>query len=308
MTDTQHPAAWHPDPSKRHQQRYWDGEQWTEHVSDNGQTSVDEHGQNLANTGQAESTGIIDGEMFGYTTPEQVQAQVAKAQTSSGGDSVYSSMQMPEPSATDVPAPEYDKSIFTENILVVNQKAKLLELTAEYGVFDQSGNQLGAVREVGQSAAKKVARAFLNVDSLMNHTLDIVDMSGNLQLRITKPRRIVGMSKVVVENFAGQVIGEIQHKFKFGKMEMRLMYGETQIGAVHAENFRAWNFKILDAQNVQVASITKTWEGFAKAMFTTADNYVVQIHQVMADPLKSLVLASSLAVDLILKQNDKGLL
>lgn len=51
-----------------------------------------------------------------------------------------------------------------------------MELTSEYGIYDQSGNQIGAVREVGQSAAKKVARALTNLDSLMTHTLDIVDV------------------------------------------------------------------------------------------------------------------------------------
>ncbi len=35
------PPAWHPDPSGRHQHRYWDGSQWTEHVSDNGTAATD---------------------------------------------------------------------------------------------------------------------------------------------------------------------------------------------------------------------------------------------------------------------------
>jgi hypothetical protein len=35
------PAAWHPDPFRRHELRYWDGARWTEHVSDRGQTSAD---------------------------------------------------------------------------------------------------------------------------------------------------------------------------------------------------------------------------------------------------------------------------
>ena len=33
-------AAWHPDPTGRHELRYWDGNQWTEHVSDAGVQSV----------------------------------------------------------------------------------------------------------------------------------------------------------------------------------------------------------------------------------------------------------------------------
>jgi hypothetical protein len=35
------PAGWHPDPSKRYEMRYWDGEKWTDYVSSQGQTYTD---------------------------------------------------------------------------------------------------------------------------------------------------------------------------------------------------------------------------------------------------------------------------
>jgi Protein of unknown function (DUF2510) len=35
------PAAWHPDPSGRHQYRWWDGNAWTASVSDNGMVTED---------------------------------------------------------------------------------------------------------------------------------------------------------------------------------------------------------------------------------------------------------------------------
>ena len=57
----------------------------------------------------------------------------------------------------------------------------------------------------------------------------------------------------------------------------------------------------------EVARITKTWEGLAKTMFTTADNYVVQIHRRLPQPLLSLVVAAALSVDTALKQDDRGL-
>lgn len=34
-------GAWHPDPSGRHQLRWWDGSRWTESVSNAGQVSTD---------------------------------------------------------------------------------------------------------------------------------------------------------------------------------------------------------------------------------------------------------------------------
>ncbi len=33
--------AWHADPTARHHHRYWDGSQWTEHVSDHGTAGTD---------------------------------------------------------------------------------------------------------------------------------------------------------------------------------------------------------------------------------------------------------------------------
>lgn len=35
------PAGWHPDPSGRHDHRYWDGTTWTEHVADGGRRGID---------------------------------------------------------------------------------------------------------------------------------------------------------------------------------------------------------------------------------------------------------------------------
>jgi hypothetical protein len=40
-TAPQVPAQWAPDPSGRHHHRWWDGNQWTGHVADNGVSSFD---------------------------------------------------------------------------------------------------------------------------------------------------------------------------------------------------------------------------------------------------------------------------
>jgi hypothetical protein len=62
-----------------------------------------------------------------------------------------------------------------------------------------------------------------------------------------------------------------------------------------------------DHTGTEVARITKTFEGIAKTMFTTADNYVVQIHRQLPQPLNSLVVASALSVDTALKQDSRGI-
>ena len=79
------------------------------------------------------------------------------------------------------------------------------------------------------------------------------------------------------------------------------------MGGIFAENWRAWNFSLQDVDGVEVGRITKTWEGLAKTMFTSADNYVLHVHRPLDDPLRSFVVASALSVDTALKQDRRGI-
>ena len=73
------------------------------------------------------------------------------------------------------------------------------------------------------------------------------------------------------------------------------------LGSINAGSRAAWDFSIQDATGSEIARITKTWAGWARERFTKADNYVVQIHQPLHEPLRSLVVAAALAVDTALK-------
>ena len=197
------------------------------------------------------------------------------------------------------------EALFTEPVLVVRQKAKLIELTNEYDVFDQEGNQVGVVRQVGQSGLRKALRLVSSVDQFLTHRLEIADAEGNVRLRLTRPGKVF-KSKVLVSDGAGNEIGQILQENVFGKIRFSLATGEYTYGSIQAENWRAWNFSIQDHTGQEVARITKTWEGLGKAVFTTADHYVLEVHQPLQDPLRSLVVASALAIDTALKQDAQG--
>ncbi len=126
---------------------------------------------------------------------------------------------------------------------------------------------------------------------------------------LTRPAKVpyVFKSTVVVTNAAGGEVGRIVQENMIGKIHFRLESAGQVLGSIRAENWRAWNFRIEDGSGVEVARITKTWEGVAKTLFTTADNYVVQINPDLAEPLRSLVVASALTVDTALKQDSRGL-
>jgi len=276
------PAAWHPDPTGRHQLRYWDGQDWTEHVSDHGVPAID------ADLTKKSTLDTIDDALsFGNRhDPAKIQRQVgdiSAANIGSGGG-----------------------TLFTESILVVNQKVKLIELNNQYSVFDSSGQQIASVNQVGQSTAKKLLRLVSSLDQFLTHKLEISDMKGQVLLRLTRPAKVF-KSTVIVSDGADREVGRIVQENVIGKINFSLQVGQQQIGAIKGENWWAWNFRIEDASGTEVARITKKFEGIAKTLFTTADNYVLNIHRPLEQPLISLVVAAALSIDTALKQDARGL-
>jgi uncharacterized protein YxjI len=277
-THSNTPAGWYPDPHGAPQTlRYWDGAQWTQHTNNQQQGTPQAQPVQQAAPHMPQQAAGPDPRV-----QRQVNQQAGVAPSGAGGG-----------------------SLFSEPVLVVNQKAKLIELTNEYKVMDQNGNQLGSVVQVGQSAFRKILRFLYSIDQFMKIRLEIRDAYGQPVMLLTRPGKIF-KSRVIVERPDGSPVGEIVQQNVFGKINFALNVNGQQVGAIKAENWRAWNFAIVDHAENEVARITKTWEGLAKTMFTTADNYVLQIHYQLPEPLLSLVVATALTVDTALKQDARG--
>ncbi|HSP37374.1 MAG TPA: phospholipid scramblase-related protein [Frankiaceae bacterium] len=327
-------AGWYADPSGQHSLRWWDGNAWTEHTED-GQQAQQSQGQQQTQAqqpqqqaqqpqqsqqqaqqpqqGQHQAYGQGQQQYGGQQGGYQQQGQPYYGQPQNVPPQQVSTQYTPDRVQRQVqqqagvgPATGGSGHLLDEPILVVNQKTKLIEVTNEYAIFDQNGNQLGSVVEVGQSGLKKAVRVLTSWDQFLTHRLEVRDASGQALLMLTRPAKVF-KSRVQVAYGNGQPIGEIVQENVFGKIRFGLTVGGQNIGSINAENWRAWNFSIQDGGGQEVARITKTWEGLARTMFTTADNYVVQLHQRLQDPLRAMVIASAVTVDTALKQDSRGL-
>ncbi len=289
----QAPANWYPDPYGRFEHRYWDGYRWTEHVGWAGRQAMDPlvvapptpqvAAQSVASTPAA---GRADSPPTAKPASKKIQRQVRKLGVADGVEAGGG-------------------TLFTEPVLVVNQKAKLFEMKAEYGVYNHQGQKVGAVREIGFSLTR---RAIGGNDG--TRRLQIVDMNGRVLMTLTRPAKVL-KSKIIVMGADGTQVGQIVQEnvgvlaglsSRFN-IRFRLESGGERLGSINAESWRAWDFSIQDAAGAEIARITKTWAGLAKERFTKADNYVVEIHRPLEEPLRSLVVATALAVDTALKQD-----
>lgn len=283
MSET--PADWYPDPYGRHELRYWDGATWSDHVSSNGRQATD-----------AVDTAVVK-QVVGTESGDKIAGQVDKHFVNAERRGAQADRMAGAGMAS--------SDLLSQRIFVVNQKAKLIEVNNEYAIFNRDGAQIGAVRQVGQSTLKKVMRVVSSLDQFMTHHLQVVDTANNVVLTLTRPAKFV-KSRVIVNDGSGNQLGEIVQKNAFGKIKFALMAQGQEVGSINAENWRAWNFNIQDGNGAEIARITKTFEGVLKTAFTTADNYVVEVHQDLTDPLRQLVVAAALSVDTALKQDSRG--
>ena len=171
-------------------------------------------------------------------------------------------------------------SLLAQQVLIVKQKFKLVELRNDYAVLDQGGRQIGAVVQATQSPLAFLARVFTSWDVTLPITLHILGPGAATELIVHKPWFTLRCQVVRPD---GQPLG--------------------QLGDVRANNWRAKDLSVFDGAGQAIARVTKRWAGL-RELFTDADTYVVEISPYAVDPLRSLAVATCLVIDVVMKQKD----
>jgi uncharacterized protein YxjI len=192
------------------------------------------------------------------------------------------------------------------DVLVISQKAKIIEMMDEYRVFDDAGIEIGTIREVEQSTTKKAVRLFSGVDQFLTHKLGLYDSDGQQVLMLERPAKLM-RSRIKVSDAEGTVRGAILQDNVVGTKHFALVDGNgDRIGSIDGENWLSWDFAIRNNAGAEVGRITKEWAGILKEGYTTADTYVLQIEAEVSSDLRSLMFASAAGLDVALKQDDTG--
>ncbi|HET9672819.1 MAG TPA: phospholipid scramblase-related protein [Actinomycetota bacterium] len=207
---------------------------------------------------------------------------------------------------SDKPTPGSVSGFLDRNVLVIEQKPKFVELTNEYRILDETGNEIGVIRQEGQSKARKLLRLVSSIDQFLTHRLSMYDAGGAKVLDIVRPAKVL-KSRLQVLDGAGTVRGWIVQENVVGKKHFGLQgAGGERLGSINAENWRSWDFAIEDPGGREVGRITKRWAGIIGEGFTTADRYLLHIATDVPTDLRLLMFASAAGIDTALKQDDTG--
>jgi Scramblase len=193
------------------------------------------------------------------------------------------------------------ESLLAQQVFVVKQKLKLIELRNDYVVLDPGGRQIGAVVQATQSPLAFLARVFTSWDVTLPITLHILGPGAQLELVVHKPW-FTWRCQVLRPD--GRPVGEITKQVRLGKARFALLDPRgAQLGEVRARSWRARDFSVFDGAGQAIARVTKRWAGL-RELVTDADTYVVEVSPSAVDPLRSLAVATCLVIDVVMKQKD----
>jgi uncharacterized protein YxjI len=190
-----------------------------------------------------------------------------------------------------------------KNLFFVKEHVKIFKAANSFDILDPDSKQLVLqCREENLGFFTKMFR-FTDYKRMTPFNMEIKTPEGQLILTVRRGISIF-LSEVEVLDERNQVIGKFKQKlFSIGGKFEVLDASERSLCMLKGK-WTSWDFKFVANDGKEFATVTKKWSGLGKELFTSADNYVLQINnEVPADhPLRLLILSAVMCIDLVLKE------
>lgn len=192
-------------------------------------------------------------------------------------------------------------ALFSEPVLVVAQKREIFDTSANYMIHHPQGAPVAQVAEEA-STVKKVVRFMSKWDDKIGRTLHVTDVQTGAALLTIRKDFAIALPSTNVFGPDGQPVGLIAKEMSFLKPKFTLQAPGGRPVATIEGDFFGREFGIVDTNGVELTRITKQFRGLTE-FFSQADTYVVQMTQNVQGPFRALIVATCIAVDVVLHEN-----
>lgn len=187
------------------------------------------------------------------------------------------------------------------NTYVVKERVGFMKLASVYDLLDpETGQPIGIAKEE-PAAIVKVLRLLMD-NKWLPTVVNVYEREGGAPVlsihrgvALFRPKVHVRTGTNLIGYFRAKMIS-IGPSFRIFDMQDR------EVGSVKGD-WKGWNFQLLDPSGRELGRVTKKWAGLAKEIFTTADSYVITLHENRRETAQ-LLLAAGLAIDTVFKEKD----
>jgi uncharacterized protein YxjI len=192
--------------------------------------------------------------------------------------------------------------VLSRNLFFVKEQVGWFKAANNYDILDPNTNQvIMNCREERLGFFTKMLR-FSDYKRMTPFEVQIRTPDGAPVLTVKRGVSLF-LSKVDVLNEAGQRVGGFKQKlFSIGGAFTVLGSNDQPVCELRGK-WTSWEFTFKSG-DFELAKVSKKWAGLGKELFTSADNYMLQISdQVPPDnPVRMLIVGAVMCIDLVLKE------
>jgi uncharacterized protein YxjI len=192
--------------------------------------------------------------------------------------------------------------VLSKNIYLVKEHLGILKAANNYDIYDSdTGTIILECREERLGPLTKILR-FTDCKRMTPFDIRIRTPGGQQVLRITRGLSLF-LSNVQVLDENDHLIGGFKQKFfSIGGAFTVLDAAEMPLCRLRGK-WTGCDFRFMSGES-ELAHVTKKWAGIGKELFTSSDNYILQITEsVPADSMvRQLILAAVMCIDMVLKE------
>lgn len=192
--------------------------------------------------------------------------------------------------------------ILNRSVFLVKEHVGMFKAANNYDVHDpETGDIIMQCREERLGILTKMLR-FTKYKRMTPFHVEIRTPDGQMVVQIKRGISIF-LSKVSVLDENDQVIGGFKQKFFSIGGKFDVLDANDQPVCTLKGKLTGWDFRFFK-DDVEFAHVSKKWAGLGKELFTSADNYVLEIFDTTPKdhPLRQLILAAVMCIDMVLKE------
>ena len=202
------------------------------------------------------------------------------------------------------PAPYLRSRLLMDDVFVVERFTDLHRRWSDRSVLRPDGSTAGTLRRAALTPGLKEYEARSHT---RNDIVELVDDSEDVVLTLVRP---IDTSKnwVSVRDREGSDLGRIVQQTLPDSTTTYAFLGPASqfLGDLQSDNWVAWDLRVVDPRGRQVATITRDWQGLDLSRLRRPDDYVVRITRPITEPLRSLVVACALSLEVVVKPTPLG--
>ncbi|MFA8451842.1 MAG: phospholipid scramblase-related protein [Bacteroidales bacterium] len=187
-------------------------------------------------------------------------------------------------------------------MFLVKEHLGIFKAANNYDIYEPSNGEIVLeCREENLGFFTKLFR-FTKYKTLTPFHIEIKNPEGQKLLTIKRGVSFF-VSEVMVYDENDNHIGGFKQKFFSIGGKFNVLNNKDEVVCLLKGKWTGWDFKFI-LENEEFARVTKKWNGLGKELFTSADNYVLEISEKVPEnsTLRKLILSAVMCIDMVLKE------